>query len=130
MQIRRYTPDDATALFALMEREGEEWSDYYAKGRARYTDALGRSITYVACDSAGIWGYARCRDDDGFGLYVYDLLVDRTCRGQDIGRRLTEQACADYPEGIVYVMSDVDTYYEKQGYVREGSIFIVKPRPQ
>jgi hypothetical protein len=31
----------------------------------------------------------------------------------------------DYPNHTVYVMSDVDGYYQKQGYIREGSIFEV-----
>jgi hypothetical protein len=31
----------------------------------------------------------------------------------------------DYPEQIVYVMSDVDKYYDKLGYRCEGSIFEV-----
>jgi hypothetical protein len=34
----------------------------------------------------------------------------------------------DYPDRIVYVMSDLDGYYEKQGFVREGSVFeVTKP---
>jgi hypothetical protein len=39
-----------------------------------------------------------------------------------------EQVCKEYPEQTVYVMSDVDPYYEKQGYQKEGTIFIVTPR--
>ena len=31
----------------------------------------------------------------------------------------------DYPNHIVYVMSDVDDYYKKQGYKHEGSIYEV-----
>ena len=31
----------------------------------------------------------------------------------------------DYPERIVFVMSDIDEYYKKLGYKREGSIFEV-----
>jgi len=31
----------------------------------------------------------------------------------------------DHPDKIVYVMSDVDEYYEKQGYRKEGSVFEV-----
>lgn len=30
-----------------------------------------------------------------------------------------------YPEQTVYVMSDVDDYYIKQGFRREGSVFEV-----
>jgi len=32
---------------------------------------------------------------------------------------------SDYPNQIVYVMSDIDEYYKKQGYKYEGSIFVV-----
>jgi hypothetical protein len=38
---------------------------------------------------------------------------------------LVAQAAADYAQQPVYVMSDVDPYYEKQGYQRVGSIFEV-----
>jgi hypothetical protein len=37
-----------------------------------------------------------------------------------------EQVCADFPNDTVYVMSDVNDYYAKQGYAIEGTIFIVK----
>lgn len=127
MDIRPYQPADAEALFALMRREGEDWADYFEKRRDRYITALSRSIAYVAWAGDTAVGYVRCRDDDGFGIYVCDLLVDHTCRGRSYGRLLMERVCADYPEDEIYVMSDVDTYYEKQGYTREGSIFIVKP---
>jgi hypothetical protein len=46
------------------------------------------------------------------GVYIFDLLVKKSYRGQQ-----------NQP---VYVMSDVDPYYEKLGYRREGSIFEVK----
>jgi hypothetical protein len=39
---------------------------------------------------------------------------------------LMETVCEDFSDQLVYVMSDVDTYYEKLGYQREGSIFEVK----
>ncbi len=72
-------------------------------------------------------GYVRCRNDDGFGIYVYDLLVEKAFRGRSTGRRLMEQVCTDFPSDTVYVMSGVDGYYAKLGYPREGSVFQVKP---
>jgi len=36
----------------------------------------------------------------------------------------------DFPEQKLYVMSDVDAYYEKQNHKREGSIFEVKKERQ
>jgi GNAT superfamily N-acetyltransferase len=54
------------------------------------------------------------------------LLVRKSYRGRNIGKILMERVCRDFPGQTVYVMSDVDLYYEKLGYRREGSIFEVK----
>jgi len=127
--IRRYQPEDEDALFLLMEREGDDWKDYWkGSGRLKYQKALASSINYVVLESNKLCGYARCRDDDGYGVYVYDLLVDKQHRGNEYGRLLMEQVCRDFPDDIVYVMSDVNPYYEKLGYEIEGAIFIAKPK--
>lgn len=124
--IRPFAKEDAVKLFAMMEKE-DDWSEYcQGENKSKYLQALLTSITYIIFEDEKICGYARCREDDGFGVYVYDLLVDADYRGKNYGRYLMEQACKDFPEQTVYVMSDVDTYYEKQGYQKEGSIFIVK----
>ncbi|PKM57527.1 MAG: GNAT family N-acetyltransferase [Firmicutes bacterium HGW-Firmicutes-3] len=127
MDIKRYCKEDEQQLFDMIKEEGEEWIDYYSdEGFKKYIIALASSITYVAYVKDVLCGYARCRDDDGFGIYVYDLLVKKKYRGKSIGKFLIEQACIDFSNQPVYVMSDVDPYYEKLGYKREGSIFEVK----
>ena len=129
--IRRYTPEDAEQLFALIEREGDEWKDYWhGKGIEKYSAALATSIVYQLFEDESLCGFIRCRDDDGFGVYVYDLLVDRDHRGKEYGRLLLERVCKDFPNDIVCVMSDVDPYYEKLGYEREGSVFTVRPKQE
>jgi ribosomal protein S18 acetylase RimI-like enzyme len=128
MEIMKYSIADESLLFDMLIDEGDEWSDYHGlDGRSKYIKALETSITYIAYDDALVCGYARCREDDGFGVYVYDLLVRKSYRGKQIGKYLMERVCQDFPEQPVYVMSDVDRYYEKLGYRREGSIFVVKP---
>lgn len=127
MTIKRYDTNEEAALFELIEREGEEWEEYHRTKKKQYQAALGSSLVYVVYDDDVLCGYCRCRDDSGFGVYVYDLLVDKAFRGKGYGRALLTQVCNDFPNDMVYVMSDVDPYYEKQGYEREGSIFIVKP---
>lgn len=128
MEIHRYVQSDEPKLFDLIRNEGGEWEDYFGGIQAeKYRRALQNSIVYVAYEGDVLCGYARCRDDDGYGIYVYDLLVHRAFRGRHIGRKLMERVCADHPEDVVYVMSDVDGYYLKQGYHKEGSIFRVKP---
>jgi ribosomal protein S18 acetylase RimI-like enzyme len=127
MIIKKYDKVDESSLFDLLIDEGDEWSDYHGpQGRDQYVKALESSITFIAYDESVLCGYVRCREDDGFGVYVYDLLVRRTYRGRQIGKRLMEQVVMSYPSQPIYVMSDVDPYYEKLGYRREGSIFEVK----
>lgn len=128
MIIKKYSTADEISLFDMLREEGDEWSVYYGEeGYGKYSKALESSITYLAYDDSILCGYARCREDDGFGVYVYDLLVRKTHRGNQIGKLLMEQACRDFPDQPVYVMSDVDVYYEKLGYRKEGTIFEVKP---
>jgi ribosomal protein S18 acetylase RimI-like enzyme len=79
----------------------------------------------VAYEGDSLCGYLRFKEDNGFGVYIYDLLVTKSCRGRGIGKKLIEQVCSDYPEEDTYVMSGADGYYEKLGYSREGSIFKV-----
>lgn len=126
ISIKRYTGDDEVALFALMKNEGTEWESYWGEeNRSKYKMALESSIVHVAYVNDILCGYCRCRDDDGYGVYIYDLLVDKHHRGKQIGRQLMTQVCTDFSKDTVYVMSDVDEYYEKQGFRREGSIFEV-----
>lgn len=130
MEIRRYKNEDEARLFEMLAEEGDAWGDYHrGENRARYRKALQSSIVYVAIESGTLCGFARCREDDGYGVYIYDLLVRRLCRGRQIGRRLMERVCRDFPDQPVYVMSDVDAYYVKLGYKKEGSIYIVRPEP-
>ncbi|HSW56808.1 MAG TPA: GNAT family N-acetyltransferase [Dehalococcoidales bacterium] len=127
MEIRQYSKADETLLFDLLIEEGDDWIDYYGPvGRSKYIKALESSITYIVFDENLVCGYARCREDDGFGVYIYDLLVRKTHRGKRIGKTLMERVLQDFPNQPIYVMSDVDPYYEKLGYRREGSIFEVK----
>jgi ribosomal protein S18 acetylase RimI-like enzyme len=127
LQIRKYTPADSDNLFALIEREGDEWTYWQGENKAKYQKALNNSIVYLVFESEALCGYLRCHDDYGFGVYVQDLLVDKAYRGKDYGRLLMERVCRDFPDDVVYVMGDVPVYYEdKLGYEVEGKIYVVK----
>ena len=127
MYIRAYNKDeDEDKLMKMIEDEGKEWLCYSAADVSdKYRSALDNSITYVAYEGEILCGYSRSIDDCGFYMYVCDLLVMPHYRGRNIGRKLMECIYTDYPDHIVYVMSDVDEYYKKQGYRYEGSIFQV-----
>ena len=129
MEIRKWTAADNQQIFEVMREAGEEWSCYHDDTEAgRYRMALESSLTYVALEENLLCGFVRCRDDDGFGIYVYDLLVKKSCRHRQTGRKLLAFVCKEHPEDTVYVMSDEDGYYEKLGYHREGSVFLVEEK--
>ena len=125
MHLRKYDKQsDESQLMAIIKDENG-W-DYADEAMSeQYKRALENSITYVAFYEETLCGYSRSIDDGGFYIYVCDLLVKPAFRGMDTGRKLMECICNDYPDHEVFVMSDVDGYYEKIGYERIGSVFKV-----
>ncbi len=128
MRIRKYNKiTDESKLMKMINSE-KGW-DYANETLAeKYKVALVASITYVACQEDVLCGYSRSLNDFGNYIYVCDLLVMPAHRGKEIGRKLMECIYNDYPNQVVYVMSDVDEYYEKIDYKRIGSIFEVPCR--
>ena len=123
LKIRKYNPGlDYEKLMKLVRTEGEEWEEYL---NPRYREALENSITYVALISGELCGYSRSLSDFGLFIWVIDLLVNKNCRGYSIGKRLMECILNDFPDIDIFVMSDVDLYYDKLGYEKHGSIFKV-----
>ncbi len=124
--IRQYESTDDHELKELLRSEGDAWGDYLRDGAwERYLDALRGSVVFVGIAGGVLGGFVRARDDGGFGVYVYDLLVHRRFRGNGAGRELLERVRREYSGCPVHVMSDVDGYYEKLGYTRAGSVFRV-----
>lgn len=125
-KICSYLIEMENDLFNLIKSEGEDWSDYTSElGRNNYIRAIDTSIVYVIYESNEIIAFIRCKEDNGFGIYVYDLLVRQDKRGNKLGQLLIEKFKNDYPEQSIYIMSDVDEYYIKCGYKKIGSIFEV-----
>ena len=126
MEIRRYNAaSDSEKILELMRSE-EDWS-FYLKDQVieKYLLSLANSITYVACHEDELVGYSRSIDDFDTYIYVCDLLVHKQHRGQAIGKQLLDCLSKEFPKHEIFVMSDVDLYYEKLGYLREGSLFKV-----
>lgn len=127
MEIRAYKKVEDEDLLMKMIEDEEGWTYSDDSMSEKYRIALEKSITYVAYEGDVLCGYSRSIDDFGLYIYVCDLLVKPEYRGKSIGRKLMEYIYTDYLNQIVYVMSDVDEYYKKQGYQRAGSIFEVVP---
>ncbi len=120
--VRKYDRSaDESRLIQMIEEEG--WDYAHESMSEKYKAALESSITYVAYQGDFLCGFSRSLDDCGIYFYVCDLLVRPACRGNDLGRQLMECLYKDFPGQVVYVMSDVDGYYEKMGYQRVGSVF-------
>lgn len=126
MELRAYTSEDFEGLMDLIATEGDGWSEYtLQEGRMKYQKLVEQGASYVAVEDGVICGYCRCTDDGGFAIYVMDLLVNGSHRGVGIGKSLLDFVVENHPSRDVYVLSDVDVYYEKLGYERQGSIYKV-----
>ena len=130
-KIIEYTPENEQQLFDLIQSEGDEWTYWQGDNRAKYIKALLTSVTYLLFENDVLCGYIRCRDDGGFGIYVYDLLVEKNHRGNDYGRLLLEHVILLYKNDTVYVLGDVYPYYEdKLSYEIAGKVYISTAREQ
>ncbi|GAK06167.1 hypothetical protein JCM19037_4744 [Geomicrobium sp. JCM 19037] len=128
LNLRRYGKQDENDLFQLIESEGEEWNDYLTEeGRENYKKTLAGSLTLLAYEGEELCGYSRSIVDGEFHVYVCDLLVHQEKRGNGYGEKLMAAIYEKYPNHTVFVMSDVDEYYEKLGYRKEGTVFEVNP---
>jgi len=125
--IRRYVDNDASALLELIESEGEAWASYYQEStRSNYLNSIRDSITYVMIINEKIIGYIRAIDDHGFEVLICDLLVSKDKRGNHYGLKLIQSIQSHFPNREIYVMSDVDPYYNKEGFKKIGSIFKIE----
>lgn len=128
MEIRKYNKSTDERLLMEMIDQEEGWNYAQETLAEKYKAALETSITYVAYEGDVLCGYSRSLNDFDTYIYVCDLLVMPAYRGKEIGKKLMECIYHDYPGQLVYVMSDVDEYYEKVNYKRIGSIFEVSYR--
>ena len=125
MVIRKYNKStDERQLMEMIDQE-EGWNYAQETLAEKYKAALETSITYVAYEGDVLCGYSRSLNDFDTYIYVCDLLVMSAYRGRELGRKLMESIYLDYPGQVVYVMSDVNEYYEKVNYTRIGWIFEV-----
>jgi ribosomal protein S18 acetylase RimI-like enzyme len=125
IRIVKYSKRYEDALFDLILSEGELWHEYSVKHKEQYIKALKSSKAYLIMKGMKSIAYIRVKDDHGFGLYIYDLLVGKEFRSHHYGKLLIDHVIKIYPNHDIYVMSDVDAYYTKLGYEKIGSIFKV-----
>ncbi len=124
MRLVKYTKRYQEPLFELLKKEGSEWKDYYEDQRDDFISVLKESISFIIINKKDVIGFIRLKPDHSFGLFVYDLLVDKAHRGQGLGKKLLNHAAGLYPNMDTYILSDEDAYYLKLGLKKIGSIFV------
>ncbi|TNF09585.1 MAG: N-acetyltransferase [Bacillota bacterium] len=122
--IKKFEPTHFDKLILLIKSEGKEWQDYFLKERVQlFFDSCMKSITYLMFKDDDVIGYIRSLEDFNYAVYICDLLVSKDHRGHGYGEKLISHIKSLYPTFDLYVMSDVDPYYEKLHYDKVGSIF-------
>lgn len=124
INILKYTKEHEFGLLALLEQE-PDWNSFLANDAIdSFKRALLESETYVIESQGDICGYVRALLD-GFGVYVSELYVAPSYRGNSYGAALLKNVKQANPDHDVYVFSDEDRYYDKLGCKRVGSVFRV-----
>jgi ribosomal protein S18 acetylase RimI-like enzyme len=123
MEIIRYKREHETAVLTAI-KEDPNWDIFTNDGAIdKYRKRLQESITYVCYEGETFSGYLRALLDDDFAIYISELFVVPEMRNRKIGRTLISKLQNDFSNLSVYTLSDEDTYYEKLGYKKAGSVF-------
>lgn len=126
MKIRLYQKSDAKKLRLLLAKD-LEWASYFSPSRwQKYLKVLKNSQAFVMFEGEKMIAYLRYKVDGAFGVYIYDLLVNKENRGHNYGKALISRLQAKYRNDYIYVMSDNDGYYRHLGFEIEGTIFKVQ----
>jgi ribosomal protein S18 acetylase RimI-like enzyme len=120
--IFRYDTQHEDELIALLSAE-PDWNTFTRDQSVEgFRKALLVSDTYICKSNGEVCGYLRAMVD-GFGIYVSELYVAPQYRNHGHGKALLGALKHAHPNQDVYVLSDEDSYYEKLGYRRVGSVF-------
>lgn len=123
MKISKYKIENEDDILTAIRNE-PDW-DMFTNDDAIdiYRKSLENCATYVCYNNSEFCGYLRALIDDGFAVYISELYVIPKWRNHKIGQSLIEQINFNFSKLTVYVLSDEDTYYEKKGYKKIGSVF-------
>lgn len=123
MEILKYKLEHEEAVLSAI-KEDPNWDIFTNDGAVgNYRKSLSTSITYVCYNRDNFCGYLRAFLDDGFAIYISELYVTPQWRNRSIGKLLLSRVKIDFHCLTVYALSDEDSYYEKIGYKKIGSVF-------
>ena len=128
MEIRYYKESDESALLKLLSKD-EEWVCYSSPIYWNdYKIAINQSSVLLLFDGDEVAAFLRYKMDGSFGVYIYDLLVDKKKRGNNYGQCLIDRVGKNHPHDDIYVMSDNNGYYRKLEYKPIGTIFQIQAK--
>lgn len=114
--IRVFEDSDFQAIQRLNEAEG--WTNLALKPDVVKTAWQQSAISFVAEQHGQVVGCVRGLTDGLISLYICELLINESCRGQGIGKALLAHVHALYPETRMELLasSTSHSYYEAHGY--------------
>ncbi|MTH53545.1 GNAT family N-acetyltransferase [Bacillus mangrovi] len=119
------------AVQAFYNQWGTEDNYAFYEDCMRHSSADGLPSFYVALEGVAILGtYALLRNDlnsrHDLCPWLACLWVDPEHRGKEFGRKLLEHGLQEAEKkgySNLYLNSDLDSYYEKYGWVHTGMLF-------
>ena len=123
-------------LIRLHELFQQEW---WTKGRSlKDTKAAvsGSQIVLAAVEGEEVAGFVRVLTDYVFKAMIFDLIVARSFRGQNVGQLLVEKILEHRDLTKVrhfelYCLPELEAYYRKLGFTEEvGGVRLMRLRAQ
>ena len=116
MNIRIYREEDFEAIHSLNEAEG--WSNLAARGEDTKTAWAHSNVAFVAEDDGKVVGCIRGFTDTQITLFICELIVDSSYRGQGVGTNLLRYVHGLYPKTRMELLasSTSKTYYEQLNF--------------
>ncbi len=116
MIIRKYEDSDFLAIHDLNAAEG--WTNLASKPDVVKAAWQQSAIAFVAERQGEVVGCVRGLTDQLISLYICELLVKESCRGQGIGKAMLAHVHTLYPETRMELLasSTSQSYYAAHGY--------------
>jgi len=105
--IRQATPNDITAITALMKSEPGFWHDSWRNDVLERGLATADGLAFVWDEAGQILGFV-CANDLGFRAYLNELVVAREAKTRGIGTRLVQKIEEELrSRGCAIIIADV-----------------------
>jgi len=114
--IRPYDDKDFPSIHKLNEQEG--WRNLAAKQQQTKAAWQGSNVAFVAELAGAVAGCLRGLTDGSVTLYICELLIEKSLRGEGIGSQLMQHVHDLYPETRLELLASAtsQSYYEMKNF--------------